>query len=132
MGEVKDGGKRQMRSYSMDLRERIIKAWEAGRPQTWLVETFGVSLATVQRYIARYKATGSVAPTKQQRQQPLIRPEQHELLREMVRQTPDAELPEYCAEWAAATGVVVSPKTMSRELVKLGLRRKKNGRRRGA
>jgi len=115
--------------YSEDLRERIIKAWQTGRKQAWLVDTFGVSMATVRRYIARYKATGSVAATVQKRMQPRINSAHHAALGALVAHLPEAQLPEYCALWMQETGIVVSSKTMSRMLVRLGLRQKKDRRR---
>ena len=117
-----------MRGYSEDLRERIIKAWQTGRKQAWLVDTFGVSIATVRRYIARYKATGSVAGTVQKRMQPRISSAHHAALGALVARLPEAQLPEYCALWRQETGIAVSSKTMSRMLVRLGLRQKKDSR----
>ena len=118
-----------MSGYSEDLRERIIKAWQTGRKQAWLVDTFGVSMATVRRYIARYKATGSVAATVQKRMEPRINSAHHAALGALVAHLPEAQLPEYCALWMQETGIVVSSKTMSRILVRLGLRQKKDSRR---
>ncbi len=117
-----------MSGYSDNLRERIIRSWQTGKKQAWLVETFGVSIATVRRYIARYKATGNVAATVQKRMEPRISSVHHAALEALVTRLPQAQLPEYCAVWAQETGIVVSPKTMSRMLVRLGLRQKKDGR----
>lgn len=114
-----------MSGYSVDLRERIIRAWQSGKSQAWLVERFGVSLSSVQRYIARYRMTGGVEPTVQKRQAPRISAEYHAALRAMVRRMPQAQLPEYCAEWQRETGIVVRDKTMRRMLLRLGLRQKK-------
>ena len=52
-----------MRTYSMDLRERVVAAAEQG--DLTLAEVaalFGVSLAWVKRLRQRLKATGSLAP----------------------------------------------------------------------
>ena len=114
-----------MRGYSLDLRERIIKAWESGKRQAWIVETFGVSAGSVKRYIRRYQSTGQVAATVQKRQVPRIGMAQHEALRALVARLPEAQLVEYCAVWQTDSGITVSPQTMSRVLVSLGLRRKK-------
>jgi transposase len=40
-----------MRAYSQDLRERILLAVDQGRPRTEMVQLFGISLATLKRYI---------------------------------------------------------------------------------
>lgn len=118
-----------MSGYSIDLRERVIKAWESGKTQAWIAGTFSVSVSTIKRYISRYKTTGSVAPTKQRREQPRIKDSDEAAIRAMVQGKSDARLDWYCAEWEQATGVTVSPQTMSRTLLRFGLPRKKDGQR---
>src|SRR4051794_41859110 len=54
-----------VRAYSMDLRERIVAAVDAGLNQAQAAERFGVSLRSVERYLARRRATGSLAVTEQ-------------------------------------------------------------------
>ena len=58
--------------------------------------------------------------------------EDYPALQALVARLPEAQLPQYVEEWERTTGVVVSTKTMSRMLVRLGLRRKKDGRGTGA
>jgi transposase len=114
-----------MKAYSTDLRERVVKALEEGKTQAWVAETFQVSLRSVQRWIARYRKTGSVAPTQQRRMVSLIGEAQYPALRALVERLADAQLTEYCGEWESKTGGMVSIKTMSCILLRLGLRRKK-------
>src|SRR4028119_736456 len=52
-----------VRAYSMDLRERVVAAVDAGLTQSQAAARFGVSLRTVERYLARRRATGSPAAT---------------------------------------------------------------------
>ena len=54
-----------VRAYSMDLRERIVAAVDAGMTQPEAAARFGVGLRTVERYLARRRATGSLAPDEQ-------------------------------------------------------------------
>src|SRR3982750_379425 len=54
-----------VRAYSMDLRERIVAAVDAGLTQSQAAERFGGSLRTVERYLARRRVTGSLAATEQ-------------------------------------------------------------------
>src|SRR4051812_50003345 len=54
-----------VRAYSMDLRERVVAAVDAGMTQAQAAARFGVSLRTVERYLARRRATGSLAATEQ-------------------------------------------------------------------
>lgn len=120
-----------MSGYSVDLRERAIKAWQSGKTQAWIAETFSISVSSVKRYISRYKARGNVAPTQQGREQPLVKPSDETAIRAMVARKSDAGLVWYCQEWERVSGVKVSPQTMSRALLRFGLPRKKDGRRLG-
>jgi transposase len=56
-----------MSGYSLDLRERIVSSKAEGHTLEWVAQTFGVNVSTVKRYLARYRQTGSVAPTVQQK-----------------------------------------------------------------
>lgn len=120
-----------MSGYGVDLRERVIKAWESGRTQAWIAETFSISVSSIKRYIRRYKATGNVSPTQQGREQPLIKTSDEAAIRAMVARKSDAGLVWYCAEWEQTSGIKVSPQTMSRALLRFGLPRKKDGQRLG-
>jgi transposase len=48
--------------YSVDLRERAVAAYEAGRLQTEVVQLFKISLATLRRWLAQRRAGQSLAP----------------------------------------------------------------------
>src|SRR3712207_8087191 len=50
-----------VRAYSMDLRARVVAAVDAGMTQSQAAARFGVSLRTVERYLARRRGTGSLA-----------------------------------------------------------------------
>ena len=50
-----------MRAYSLDLRERIVRAVDQGYKRADIVKLFGVPLATVKRYLKRRRETGQVA-----------------------------------------------------------------------
>ena len=52
-------------AYSMDLRERVLKAWDASGDADEVAATFGVSRAWVHRLVQRRRETGSIAPRKQ-------------------------------------------------------------------
>lgn len=118
-----------MKAYSEDLRERVIAAWHDGQTQAWIAKTYRISTGTIKRYIQRYKMTGKVTATVQRRQEPRINAVYEPALRALVQREPQAKLEWYCAEWVRMTGIVVSTKTMSRMLVRLGLRQKNNSRR---
>lgn len=121
-----------MRGYSMDLRERVITAWQNGKVQPWIAETFQISVSSIKRYISRFRQTGSVAATVQQREQPLIKTAPAPAVQAMVDERPDAILEVYCEDWEKRTGQRVSDSTMSRALARFDRPRKKNGGRRRA
>jgi transposase len=121
-----------MSGYSMDLRERVISAWQTGKRQAWIAKTFQISVSSIKRYISRYRQTGSVAPTIQQREQPLIKAEDAPAVQAMVDAQADATLEAYCEDWEKRTGQRVSDSTMSRALMRFDRPRKKNSPRRGA
>jgi transposase len=50
--------------YSSDLRERVVRAHLAGEPIRRVAARFGVSVSSVPKWVARCRATGSVAPCK--------------------------------------------------------------------
>jgi transposase len=51
-----------MNGYSKDLRLRVLTAVDRGTPRVEIVRLFGVSLATIGRYVKRRRETGEVAP----------------------------------------------------------------------
>jgi transposase len=113
-----------VRPYSLDLRERIVRAVDAGMSQGAVAATFGVGRATVQRYVAR-RRRGALAPRPSPGRAARIGPAQAAALRGQVEAAPDATLAEHCERWAAAHGVRVSVATMQRAIARLGWTRKK-------
>jgi transposase len=51
-----------MNAYSKDLRLRVLAAVDWDTPRKEIVRTFGVSLATIKRYLKRRRESGEVAP----------------------------------------------------------------------
>src|ERR1700693_1710823 len=54
-----------MAPYSMDLRKRVARAWDAGLDADTVAAKYDVSRAWVHRLIQRRRETGSLAPRKQ-------------------------------------------------------------------
>ena len=52
------------RAYSNDLRERVVRAHLAGEPIRSVAARYGVSVSSVPKWVARWRATGSVVPDK--------------------------------------------------------------------
>lgn len=115
-----------MKAYSQDLRERVIAAVEAGdQSQAAIAETFGVSESTLDKWLSRWRTTGSAAalPFAGGRRRALQSCAM--IIRAEVQQQPDVTLEELCERIADQTEVTASSSMMSRELQILALPRKK-------
>jgi transposase len=97
-----------VRAYSMDLRERVVAAVDAGMTQPQAAAGFGVSLRTVERYLGRRRSTGSLAATAQ-RHGPEPKTQQlHAWLPARLDAAADATLAEHVAAFVAAGGEPVA------------------------
>jgi transposase len=113
-----------MEAYSLDLRERILAAVDAGKlTRTQIARLFQVSGSWLRRLVQRRRDTGSIAPIPQRHGPlPTLTERQRQRLQQLVQRTPDATL----AELRDRLGVAVTTTTIWRELKKLGLTRKKS------
>jgi transposase len=114
-----------MRAYSIDLRERIVQAAQSGQCQAAVARTFGVGTATVQRYLARCRRTGTLVPQRSPGPRPRIGPADAPALRAQLAAAPAATLAEHCATWEQTHGVPISVPTMYRAIQALHWTRKK-------
>jgi transposase len=112
--------------YSMDLRERVFKAFDEGGEAEDVAATFRVSRAWVHRLAQRQRATGSLAPRKQTKFRARVLAGQEERLKATVNARPDATL----AEIREALPTTAALSTLWLALARLGLTVKKNGTRR--
>ena len=113
------------RAYSLDLRERLLRARDAGMAPGVIEHHLGISRRTQRRWAQR-AAQQDLAPHPIPGRPPKIDPVHHDDLRAQVAADPDATLAEHCAQWDATTGVRVSRATMSRTLTALGISVKKS------
>ena len=114
-----------MRAYSVDLRERIVRAVRRhGRSPAAAAAQFEVSVWTVKRYLRRADE-GRLAPSPIPGRPREIGADDEAALGAQWAAAPDAPLAEHCATWAAGRGARVHPTTMSRSLARLGWSRKK-------
>lgn len=108
--------------YSMDLRERVFKAWQATGDADDVAATFGVSRAWVHRLAQRQRETHSLAPRKQTKFRKRILADQETRLTALVAAKPDATL----AELREQLPTTAALSTLWTELDRLGLTVKKN------
>jgi transposase len=116
-----------MAPYSMDLRKRVARAWDAGLDADSVAAKYEVSRAWVHRLIQRRRETGSLAPRKQTkfRRRALVEAEEQRLAA-LITARPDATL----AELKDALPTAAALSTLWRAIDRLQLTVKKNGARR--
>ncbi|MCY4590119.1 MAG: IS630 family transposase [Alphaproteobacteria bacterium] len=110
--------------YSSDLRERVVRAHLAGQPIRQVAARFGVSVSSVPKWVARYRATGSVAPGRIGGHRPWLLEPHRELVHRLVAETPHLSI-DRLRDLLAAAGIAVSRDTIWRFLRREGLSFKK-------
>jgi transposase len=110
------------------LRLRVLAAVDRGMPRKEVVRTFGVSIATIDRYIRRRREGMDLAPRPSLRDAPTILAnlQQMRALWKQLEQNDTATLERHCEIWQERQGARVSISTMSRIIRKLGWSRKKD------
>ena len=116
-----------MAAYSLDLRKRVVRAYDRGTSPDAVATQFEVSLAWVYRLVQRRRETGSIAPRKQTkfRGRALSADEEARLVA-LINAQPDATL----AELQRALPTRAALSTLWRTIDRLGLTVKKNRTRR--
>jgi putative transposase len=77
-----------MKQYSVDLRERLLRAIDAGLPTAEAARLFGVGTSTINRWRRRLRETGALAPTPRPGRTPRIGPALRPALAAQVRAAP--------------------------------------------
>jgi transposase len=111
-----------MTPISMDLRQRIFEARQAGETTTEVAERFSVSPAFVRRLLQRYRQTGSLAPRSARRGRKPLLEKHYDRIRDYQAQHSDLTP----AEIRERLRLKVSPLTVWRALRRLGLSFKKS------
>lgn len=114
-----------MRAYSLDLRERVVRAVDLGYKRIDIIQLFGVSRATIKRYLKQRRETGRL----NRRSIPGRPPKKSTPLQAGVvaqlEAYPDATLEMHCQFWEQTFGMHVSTSTMSRVIRRVEWTRKK-------
>jgi len=111
-----------MAPYSMDLRERVVQAWDESGDADEVAATFAVSRAWVHRLVQRRRETGSLAPRTQTTFRSRVLAGQEQRLAALIAARPDATL----AELRDDLPTTAALSTLWREIDRLGLTVKKN------
>ena len=117
-----------MRAYSLDLRKRIVQAYEQGQgtiPE--IAEAFSVSIAFVNKMLRQWRDTGDLAPLPHGGgKPPSLSKKQLQVLKRKLQQQDDLSLAELQNLLSEQEQVNVHLSTISRALARLGLPRKKS------
>jgi transposase len=107
-----------MKAYSLDLRQRVVTAYEKGNNSiAEVAEQFNVGQTFVKKMLRQQREQGSVAPLAHGRgRPPSLSEKEHRLLRQKVKEPPDVALAELQEHLSAKAGVTVSIPTIHRSL----------------
>ena len=84
-----------MAAYSLDLRTRVLRAWDSGMDVYSVAAKYEVSRAWVHRLVQRRRETGSIEARKQTTfRHRVLSPPQEERLAALITARPDATLAE--------------------------------------
>ena|SRR3972149_850881 len=114
-----------MKAYSQDLRERILSAYDSGKPISFIAITFRVGRSSVKRYVVRRRETGEIGRSPIPGRPAHIGPADYPALRAQLAAAPDATLSEHCDTWERNHHVRVSIWAMERAIKRIGWTRKK-------
>ena len=112
------------RPYSMDLRERMVRAVEAGASRRATAAKFAVSPSCVVKLLQRWRRQGTLEPDPPGGGRRAKLADHAERVDALLAATPDLTIAELKTR-LAADGIEVSPSAISRFLAALGLTRKK-------
>lgn len=116
-----------MKTYSLDLRQKIVDAYTQGEESVRKVASrFKVARSFVQKLIKRYQQEQTIEPLPHGGGFASQLSEHSQAIAQLVEESPDATLQELCEKLYEQTGVEVSRSTMCRFLEKLNLTRKKS------
>jgi transposase len=117
-----------MRAYSLDLRERVVAAYEKSEQTiAEIAARFSVGETFLKKMLRQKRQTGSLErlPTRAGAKRALS-DEQRKWLCKQIKEQPDATLNELKQSLASKKKASVSLATVCRELKELGLPRKKS------
>ena len=117
-----------MQAYSLDLRERVVSAYEKGANTIAEIATrFSVGQTFLKKMLRQKRDTGSLErlPQRAGAKKALSEPHRNWLAMQ-VRDTPDVTLVELQGRLSQEKKVRVSPATVCRELKEVRLPRKKS------
>ena len=114
-----------MKAYSKDLREHVLRAVDQGHPRAEIVRMFGVSLASIKRYLKQRRETADLSPKAIPGRPSKKYAALEAGLVAQLKAYPDSTLEAHCHLWESTHGMWVDHTTMSRAIRRVGWTRKK-------
>jgi transposase len=114
-----------MKAYSIDVREKVLRAVDQGYPREQIVKLLSVSRATIKRYLKQRRDTGSIGPKTIPGRTPKKLGLLQADLAAQLQAHDDLRLEDQCRLWEQTHGMHVSTSTMSEAIKRLGWTRKK-------
>jgi transposase len=110
-----------MKAYSEDLRRKVVEAvQQRGMGKSEAARSFGMSLSSVKRYVAKARQGDSLSPRKHPGPRPKLDERVGRLLEADVEERPALSLRERVRFLERVAGVRVSESTLSRLLRRMG------------
>jgi len=113
------------RPYSVDLRERVVRAVEAGASRRATADRFEVSPSFVVKLLQRWRRRGTVEPDRIGGSKPSTLAAHTERVHALLAAEPDLTIAELRSR-LATDGIAVSRAAVGRFLAAAGLTRKKS------
>jgi transposase len=114
-----------MKAYSVDLREKVLRAVDQGYPRAEMGKLLGVSRATMKRYVKQRRETGSVAPKAIAGRTPKKLGLLQTDLAAQLQAHDDLRIEDQCRVFEQTHGMHVSTSTMSEAIKRIGWTRQK-------
>jgi len=116
-----------MASYSLDLRQRIVKSYLEGENSIRdIAKRFLVSPTTVYQYLKLYRQKKNLSPKEYiAGRKPAVADKQLLLIKTMLQNKADMTLSELCTDFEKKTGSKVSSTSMFRAIEKINWTYKK-------
>lgn len=121
-----------MKSYSIDLRERLVAGRQRGQSALELSRLFGVSKRSVERYWRRHQEEATVQPKARGGYRRSRLADHDGLLRQWIDQEPDLSLAQMRERLLEQLDIRIGTTALWHRLEKLQLSYKKNAARRRA
>jgi transposase len=107
-----------MKAYSEDLRRKVVEAIHRGMGKSEAARSFGVSLSSVKRYVAKANQGDSLTPKKHPGPRPKLDERARKLLEVDVEKRPAVSLRERGRFLERVAGIRVSESTLFSRLLR--------------